>query len=131
MVVETVQELLDFFIYLSPDDMWTGTIYNSNGQVRITSDDDSVLSALSVWGNEVPMDAAVIDWPCDNEEYGYVEIFDTWTISRAALGAAVGVNLGAGPIDKDYIFDEFQIFRNNYVPVQGEPISEKYPDRFF
>ena len=125
------QELLDFFIYLSPDDMWTGTIYNNNGVVRIKSEDDSVLSNLGVWANETPMDAAVIDFPCDNEEYGYVEVFDAWTMSRAALGSAVGVNLASGPIDKDYIFDEFQDFRANYRATTGVVVSENILTGFF
>ena len=125
------KELLDFFIYLSPDDMWTGTIYNNNGVVRIKSEDDSVLSNLGVWANETPMDAAVVDWPCDNEEYGYVEVFDAWTISRAALGSFHNLNFASGPIDKDYIFDAFQSFLNSGQTFDGVILSENILTGFF
>jgi hypothetical protein len=57
---EQSQELLDFFIYLSPTDVWTGKIYNDNGIVKIYSDDDSMRSGGTEtnpqWADESPDD---------------------------------------------------------------------------
>jgi hypothetical protein len=36
-------EFLDFNIYLTPGDVWTGTIYNENGVIKVKSDDDSFI----------------------------------------------------------------------------------------
>ena len=109
------QELLDFFIYLSPDDMWTAKIYNDNGVVRIYSEDDSVLSNVNTWANESPMNQALQTFDCENEVYGYVTIFDSWTISRARLQNTAAVlsavpvpDLSTGPIDKDWIYAAYQ-----------------------
>lgn len=43
---ENSQELRDFFIYLSPADVWTGTLYENSttGQTHIMSTDDSCIS---------------------------------------------------------------------------------------
>lgn len=103
-------EILDFFIYLSPDDMWTATIYNDNGQVKIFSDDDSVRSSSTTWGDDVPLDRALANVTCDEEVYGYITIFDDWTMDRAtidSLYAPTGDTFLTGPIPKPAILQAY------------------------
>ncbi len=104
---EKSQELLDFFIYLSPTDVWTGKIYNDNGTVKIFSDDDSIRSggtaSSPIWGDEQPVDEPLKASDCDTTFYGYLEVFEAWN-----SGATVTTfDLSAPPVDKDLIFAEF------------------------
>ncbi len=121
------QELFDFFIYLSPDDMWTATIYNDNGQVKIFSDDDSVRTGSSpdTFGDTVPLDVAFSD-PCDENTYGYIEIFNSWTMNRAAMANTdwntLGADVSAGPIDKQIILDAYKLTQTLSPYVGGRDI---------
>jgi len=74
------RELLDFFIYLSPTDVWTGTLENGPNGPRMVSTDDSVLISTSKWASqEEPMERDLIE-PCDDlNAIGYVEIFEAWS----------------------------------------------------
>ncbi|MDA3894690.1 MAG: hypothetical protein PF482_00940 [Desulfobacteraceae bacterium] len=103
------QELLDFFIYLSPNDEWTAKIYNDNGVVRIYSDDDSVRSSVATWGDEVPLNQTLVDNPCDEEVYGYVTVFDSWIVTRSQLNylAPAGTDFDRGPIPKSAILEAY------------------------
>jgi hypothetical protein len=75
------RELLDFFIYLSPTDVWTGTLeYGPNGP-RMVSTDDSVQVAPGVFASpENPLQRDLTE-PCpeDTNQFGYVEIFEAWS----------------------------------------------------
>jgi len=58
------QELLDFLIYLSPSDVWTGTLKwdAAEGGPVMYSDDDSVLSAPDTWASaDQPVNQPLID----------------------------------------------------------------------
>lgn len=80
------QELLDFLIYLSPTDMWVGTIeFGPNGP-RVVSADASGPTLLP--GQEL------VDANCDGDsnEIGYVEVIEAWS-----------ANLGAPPVAKSAI----------------------------
>lgn len=67
-------EILDFLIYLSPNDVWTATIYAKNGSVYIKSTDDS--SPVN------PMDQ-ILTPGCNNNfsGMGYVEVYGARTLS--------------------------------------------------
>lgn len=91
------EELLDFFLYLSPADVWTGIIrYNSAlGKVVIYSDDDSALSQIVpslVWANVTPINQPMFPLTCsdDSEALGYVEIIEAATgpVAPATPGVA-------------------------------------------
>ncbi len=75
------QELLDFLIYLTPTDVWTGVVrFNaSTNKVEVFSDDDSVLSSTTVWGNTSPFVASLITPTCvgDISSIGYVEVIES------------------------------------------------------
>ena len=40
---KSCDELVDFVIYLTPGDVWTGTLYEENGKVYLKSTDDSMI----------------------------------------------------------------------------------------
>jgi len=71
-------EILDFLIYLTPGDVWTGTIYDDNGIIKVKSDDDSFIiggkqgSAVGSIGVH-PRKEGYKDHI--NNTVGYVEIF--------------------------------------------------------
>jgi hypothetical protein len=97
------QEVLDFFIFLSPTDVWTGYLnYGPNG-ARLYSTDVSVHAGTrasgpkATWASIVdPMNVDLYDDPCDDNELGYVEVIETWHY-----------NLGKPPVDKDDIQDAY------------------------
>jgi hypothetical protein len=72
------KELLDFLIYLSPADVWTGTMKVVNKTVVIFSDDDSMVYSESplVFANTTnvnqPMYLSLC--PGDADSFGYVEV---------------------------------------------------------
>lgn len=78
------KEILDFLIYLSPTDVWTGKIiYGPNGP-RLFSDDDSILVAPNVFAspaNPVQQDISATVCADDSKVFGYVEVFENWSTS--------------------------------------------------
>jgi len=72
------EELLDFFIYLSPSDVWTGVIKRLGTTTVIFSNDDSVLYSSSplVFANTTPINQPMFGLDClDDADYlGYVEV---------------------------------------------------------
>jgi hypothetical protein len=98
------QEVLDFFIYLSPTDVWTGYLnYGPNG-ARLYSTDGSCKAGTRATGPKTafasaadPMNVDLYDHPCDSNELGYVEIIETWH-----------ANLGAPPVLKKDIQAAFE-----------------------
>jgi hypothetical protein len=72
------QELLDFLIYLSPTDMWIGTLkHGANGPIMFSTD----LSGPTLTPGQPLVSAKCTG---DTNEIGYVEIIEAWS---AALGA--------------------------------------------
>jgi len=109
------QELLDFLIYLTPTDVWTGVMrYNAaSGKPEVYSDDDSCLVSSGVWATTANPFIVPINTPkdpCTNDIYniGYVEVFESaHTIAGAAYPAVAGganVNLNSPPVDKRALF---------------------------
>jgi hypothetical protein len=85
------EELIDFLIYLSPNDVWTGFITTQAGATYIFSDDDSVLwrspgavvAEADFANTSTPMDFPLFPVSCttpvaaaDSTNYGYVEIIE-------------------------------------------------------
>ena len=106
------EELLDFFLYLSPADVWTGTmLYDAAiNRVVIDSTDDSCLASSSgttlatlVWASTITptvqkLHQGLFPVSCgdDGDFLGYIEVF------TAASG-----NAGARPLKKDTIWSEY------------------------
>ena len=99
------QEILDFMIYLSPTDVWTGYLNYGPAGARLVSTDGSCLAGTRAtgpkpgqWASALdPMDVELVDYACDVNEMGYVEVIEAWH----------GF-LGMPPVDKDDIFDAYE-----------------------
>jgi hypothetical protein len=77
------QELLDFFIYLSPADVWTGELTYSNGGTILTSTDDSCLSSPVAFASEdqpfvVGLDPLGSLCPSDDAANIYCTVLEAW-----------------------------------------------------
>lgn len=84
------QELLDFLLYLSPNDVWTGTLVNDGTDVRIQSTDDSALAANGLFASATnPMNQVISQATCiaskqttqyadDTRDFGYIEVVEAW-----------------------------------------------------
>lgn len=101
-------ELLDFLIYLSPTDVWVGTLtYDSVLGVVIHSEDGSMIAAFDTLGDPIwasaenPVHQRLQDPNCpgDLEEIGYVEVIEAWS---AVLEEAV-------PVPKGKIYDAYHV----------------------
>lgn len=103
------EELLDFFIYLSPSDVWTGTIKKVGTTTVIFSNDDSVLYTASplVFANTTPINQPMFALDCaDDADYlGYVEVI----MAAYKPGISIGTT-------KDKIF---RGFRDTTLQNQG------------
>jgi len=99
------EELLDFFIYLSPTDVWTGTLkFDAQTGALLESDSDSIVSRLAgagnpVWGDEEIAIRALIapSGVLDFNEMGYA-----YVINIASF------DLGAPPVAKNRIYNAYQ-----------------------
>lgn len=120
------KEILNFYIYLSPSDMWTGYIYYSpaQNQVRVFSDDDSIMHPTGFqWASpEVPFDQAAFDY--DENWMGYVEVYNVATYDiRSDDGRSVAgldrLGLQNRPADKQDIHDWFWSFRTSQDLMDG------------
>ena len=73
-------EIVDFVIYLTPGDVWTGTIYDDNGIVKVKSDDDSFIIGGKIGSEVAPVGIhPLVETDSDGGKHtawhGYVEIF--------------------------------------------------------
>lgn len=79
------KELLDFFIYLSPTDVWTGKIVFGAGGPTLFSDDDSILvgapATFASPANPVNQVISTPVCPDDSKVFGYIEVFEAWSTS--------------------------------------------------
>jgi hypothetical protein len=102
------RELLDFFIYLSPTDVWTGTLRSGSNGPEMFSTDDSVLATPNVFASpEVPFEQVLDPFGdlCsdDTSNFGYVEIFEAW--STLDTPATTDLTI---PVDKATIKTAFE-----------------------
>ena len=110
------QEVLDFFIYLSPTDVWTGYLEYGPKGARLYSTDGSCLAGTRATGPKLgkwasvtdPMDVELVDLACDTNEMGYVEVIEGWHF-----------DLGAPPVDKQDIYDHWWPAANA-TPIAAE-----------
>ncbi len=104
-------ELLDFFLYLSPADVWTGYIrYDSTRKLVVMySNDDSAISALDVstapptptWASTTPINqpwqGTLCTSPADTQFMGYVEV----------IGIAAGTTDNGPGVAKSEIYKAY------------------------
>lgn len=94
------QECRDFFIFLSPTDMWEGTIMWQDGETVLWTDDDSFLTSPdpTFASKDNPFTLRMVEPGCgDLCNIGYVEVF----LSRVFPG------LDSIPTIKSRIYEEY------------------------
>ncbi len=112
-------EKVDFLIYLTPGDVWSGLIYETAGTVHISSSDDSLVIG-GVPANETPVDlvfpAAVNGQVITS---GYVEVLGLATSSDLvtytdANGVTKTHALGNAPVPKRALYQAFTANYDDY-----------------
>ena len=101
-------EKLDFPIYLSPGDVFEGTLSNVGGNVILTSNDDSLYvsgsGATSVFANTSAVTKALASAVApENNTMGYVEVFAVAEVAANLIDTA----WTAGPLAKYKIREAF------------------------
>jgi hypothetical protein len=96
-------EILDFLIFLSPGDVWTGKVVtNADGSIGVTSDDDSSIVTTTL-ANKCPDTTGSVGFDPTRAKFtvpvgtGYVTIFETRMIR----------GLGAAPVAKSAILASY------------------------
>lgn len=131
------QELLDFLLYLTPNDVWTGTFTNDGTNTYIESTDDSVLAPNGTFASASnPMKQVISQATCiasrqttvyatDSRDYGYVEVIEGWYGNLADAyytPALVTGERSAPPVSKTYlrrVYDAYAVNGTVYLP--GRP----------
>ena len=126
-------ELLDFLIYLSPTDVWTGNVYHNGTTAAIYSTDGSVLVALEpdvFASTSRPMDQPLYKAYCDDDTNteGYIEIIES--TSFIAENSLLDPDTGDSaiiPVSKSYIKQIYDglstasFVNQNHQDVDGLP----------
>ena len=112
-------EKVDFPIFLSPGDVWEGTVAKSGTNVQITTSDDSYFDGSS-WASEsapkiIPFFAPAAE---EDSEYGYVEVFGV----AAIAGNAVTSGWTSGQLSKDSIKTKYIANDANLTYVDADSI---------
>ncbi|MCX5880715.1 MAG: hypothetical protein NTU74_02585 [Deltaproteobacteria bacterium] len=124
-------ELLDHLIFLSPNDVWTGTLVNVNGVATLQSNDDSILGRMpsgtafateSDFGNITPVNQPLGAPNCPSEDTnteGYIEVIEA--ASRVESQATTGYAPGQR-VAKKHIYDWYYNYVNDFN-IQNGPYS--------
>lgn len=131
------QEILDFMIYLTPADVWTGYVRHDGTNVYVYSEDDSVLVSSTQFASKTsPMKQNMFPIICpsiaadertamskgDGADMGYVEVVETWYGDVSANYATPVPNTLSRirPVSKDY-------FRQLYSATGGPNTTTSSP----
>lgn len=101
-------ETRDFFIYMSPNDMWTADIIDKNGEVTIVSNDDS---SPTLEPFEIGMATSCNGYP---PNLGYIEVYGVYAF--ADFEDEDGDDLKK-PIDKQIILDAYDEAQNTLYGI--------------
>lgn len=122
-------EVLDFFLFLTPTDVWTGVIrVGDNNAVEIYSTDDSAMTATGVFasptnplkvplGNPLAASCLASAEPYGNA-IGYVTIVEAASTDNTVLstayiyprGGVAQVNLNSPPVNKLALYEAYNDF---------------------
>lgn len=130
------EELLDFYIYLTPNDVWEATIMKEGANVIVHSEDDSVKMDGTTFATPArPLHVALfpIDCAADTSQMGYVTIIEDWAANLAiplAAGSACATTAypqwqtgDAPPVAKNYlecVFNSAGIPRQSGIAALGD-----------
>jgi len=139
-------EILDFMLFLTPTDVWTGIVrYNpTTGKVEVFSDDDSMLYSKSgttgtpalVWASTTPvqqamMPPALLATCNDNPGWmGYVTVYSSAHSTSGATYAptqgAGAVSLNAPPVNKQALWRAHEEIPNSAMALDGINVLTGY-----
>jgi len=138
-------EVLDFLLYLTPTDVWTGVVrYNpTTGKVEIFSDDDSALYSASgttatpalIWASQTPIQQTLstptLMTACnDNNWMGYVEVFEAaHSVANAVYAPTQGagaVSLNTPPVNKQALYRAYNEWPNAMMVADGINVLTGY-----
>jgi hypothetical protein len=122
------EEVLDFLIYLSPADVWTGFVrFSANGPV-VFSTDGSALAAANVWASEeTPLNQPLfpVSCPTDSNQIGYITVFESTSFIASQWVGIVEPAAGervTRPVSKSYIKRVYESSAmQGYIPQQPVP----------
>ena len=109
-------ETRDFFIYLSPNDVWEADIVEKNGKVTIVSNDDS----SPVVPLEIAMATSCNGYP---DAIGLVEVYESYAFANFRKGGQCGDNGCSGgdavraPIPKDLVKAAYEAAPNSLAAL--------------
>ncbi len=87
------QELLDFLIYLSPTDMWVGTLaFGPKGPMMVSTDKSGPVLVPGKALAAVTCTGTTGDRGVDSNQFGYVEVIEAWSANLASPTRAVITN---------------------------------------
>ncbi len=114
-------EVLDFLIYLTPGDVWRGTIYNKDGQAYLSSNDDSIRNLPNIdsfasihpvdfplFGQRLETGNPAVDTDDDINEMGIIEFIGHYSVTdtvNPGVGAPVTIRQGMDKFSLARIFD--------------------------
>jgi hypothetical protein len=115
------EELLDFLIYLSPNDVWTGSLKTGATGTYIYSEDDSMLRRLPAASGAVTDDFASVTNPVsnalyavsckdDSTSYGYVEVIE------ASATTGLTKITGTNKVAKTTIYNWYAALPDSPIP---------------
>jgi len=119
-------ELLDFLIYLSPADVWTGTIWYNGSTVNIYSTDDSIVTdttpTFASATNPVNEPMGTKKCADDPSGYGYVEVI------MAAIGPVPNAaGIAAPGVKKSDIYGQYAIYGTSAATA----LAAKSPSQYY
>lgn len=135
-------EIMDFAIYLTPGDVWTGTLYDDNGVIKLVSTDDSMIIGGQPASPSNPIVVGVHPRRegAENGKYhhenwhGYVEIigmasYDPKDIVTAynalpTTGNPIAWNGPCSPLDKVAFYTVVKNGNNLNLTVNGNQATE-------
>ena len=117
-------DLLDFAIYLTPGDVWSGTLYydaskidptNNCGGVFMYSDDDSLVTSAGK-ASDGPLDICLgtglraigADL---NDNFGYIEVIGMAEIAGVKTINGVTTDFSTAPVDKIAVYNAYMSYQ--------------------
>ncbi len=124
------EELLDFLIYLSPADVWTGKLYyNATSGASMFSSDDSVQSGVDQWADaDNPLDqplAGACSGDLQGNVFGYVEVIEVWSSTALYNCTSAGAQVDLGPSTDTPVSKEciLEAYTNDFASTNDSPFN--------
>jgi len=103
------EEVLDFLIYLSPADVWTGFVrYSGNGPIVFSTDGSALAAANTFASADNPLSQPLfpVSCPNDSNQIGYITVFESTSFIASQWTSIVTPSAGervTRPVSKSYI----------------------------